>query len=93
MYTFLRALSFEGTKKLARNYLNQNFEGFIFEEPSTKFTLWIAYWGFYGGYISCGENVCPFCVSSFGMFFQKFHFPFLRIKRARESLGTLYVDP
>ena len=39
------------------------------------------------------KNVCPFFVSGFWVFFQKFHYPFLHLNRAPEYLGDIYIDP
>ena len=39
------------------------------------------------------ENMCLFCVSGVGVFFQKDNPPFLHIKKACEYLGNLYMDP
>ena len=44
MSTFSTYAIILGHHKRSRNYQNQNFEGFTFEQPSTQFNLWIVYW-------------------------------------------------
>ena len=39
------------------------------------------------------KKVCPFCVSVFCMFYQKFQFLFLHLKIYYEYLGNVYVEP
>ena len=39
------------------------------------------------------KNMCPFCVSGFGVFLRRVNFPFLHIKIAHKYLGNIYVDP
>ena len=89
-------ISFGGTTKQAQKYLNQILKGFYFFNSLVQkliFELCTGVVFIEKTFTIAAKNVCLFFVSSYWVFFQKFHFPFLHLKRAHKSLGDLYVDP
>ena len=79
-----------GYHKTGEEWSQQNFEIFLFLNRIVHNLL--------NNFLKkqfhrCGEKHVPILCLWFGVFFQKFYFPFLHLKGSHKSLGNLYKYP